>query len=140
MAIALSCILLNVGLGSTLLYSDVEEVEILNNKNTVTSEKELRFNCTDFQTENDYTASIENTDTIPYGKFFINVEGTLFPCNNSDTMATCKHSYVDGKVMNHKQIGKGCQLDYSYARRCKICGNTIIYNLYTNATWTVCPH
>ena len=47
MAIALSCILLNVGLGSTLLYSDVEEVEILNNKNTVTSEKELRFNCTD---------------------------------------------------------------------------------------------
>lgn len=140
MAIALSCIMLNVGLGSTLLYSDVEEVEILNNKNTVTSEKELRFNCTDFQTENDYTASIENTDTIPYGKFFIDKEGNLLPCNNTKATALCKHSYVDGIVTNHKQIGNGCQLDYSYAKRCTTCNKTVIFDFYKTSTWPTCPH
>ena len=134
MAIALSCVLLNVGLGSTLLYSDVEEVEILNNKNTVTSEKELRFNCTDFQTENDYT------DTIPYGKFFIDKEGNLLPCNNTKATVLCKHSYVDGIVTNHKQIGNGCQLDYSYAKRCTTCNKTVIFDFYKTSTWPTCPH
>ena len=50
------------------------------------------------------------------------------------------HSYVDGKVMNHKQIGNGCQLDYSYAKRCTICNKTIIYDLYYTGTWPTCPH
>lgn len=126
MAIALSCVLLNIGLGSTLLYSGIEEVEILNNKNTVTSEKELRFNCTDFQTDDSYVSFVEDIGEIHF--------------DDSQTKTHCTHSYIDDIVTTHKDNGNGCQINYYHAQRCKNCDKTDIYDLYSTRTWLICPH
>ena len=140
MAVALGSLMLSIGFGSTFVYAGATEVEVANNTNYISSEKELCFNSTEFHAEDSHAAPTETIAEIPFDKYFTDEDGNVFPCDEIQSRVLCIHSYVTGTVTAHEKFGKGCQMDYYNAKRCKICGKTVIGDWYNTVKWTVCPH
>lgn len=140
MAVALGSLMLSIGFGSTLTFAGTEKIQVKNTTESIAPEEDLAFKSDMFTaTENDGFFSLSDT-TLPYDTFFTDEDGNIFPCDDCQPRALCIHSYVNGTVTAHKKIDKGCRVNYFNAKRCRICGSTVIYDLYNTATWAVCPH
>lgn len=140
MAVALGTLMLSIGLGSTLTFAGTEKVQIENTTESIGSDEDLEFNSDNFcSSENDAHFSLSNT-ALPYDTFFTDEDGNIFPCEDCQPQVLCIHSYVKGTVTAHKKVGAGCRVNYFNAKRCKICGSTVIYDLYSTRTWVTCPH
>ena len=139
MAVALGSFMLTLGLGSTFVYAGAEEVQVECTENTLTSEKELLFDSTNTNAEG-IDIEFADNEKILYEKFFIDKDGNIFPYEDSQARVICIHSYVAGTLKAHEKIGNGCQMDYYHAKRCKICGKTVVQDLYGTRTWVTCPH
>ncbi len=140
MAVALGSLMLSIGFGSTFVYAGATEVEVANNTSSISSEKELCFNSTEFHAEDSHAAPTETIAEIPFDKYFTDEDGNVFPCDEIQSRVLCIHSYVTGTVSAHEKIGTGCKMEFYHAKRCKICGKTVIYDLYYTGTWKTCPH
>ncbi len=140
MAMTLSFLMLNVGLGSSLLYAGTEKIQIENTQEIISFEEDLEFKSTCFNTKKNDTNLSSSDIKIPYDTFFIDGHNNLFPYDNTSTNIYCTHSYISGTVMTHEKNDTRCQMNYYHAKRCEICGATITFDLYKTETWPICPH
>lgn len=140
MAMTLSFLMLNVGLGSSLLYVGTEKIQIESTQEIISFEEDLEFKSTSFNTEKNDTNFSPFDIKIPYDTFFIDGHNNLFPYDNTSTNIYCTHSYINGTVMTHENSDNRCQMNYHHAKRCEICGATITFDLYKTETWPTCPH
>ena len=129
MAVALGSFMLTLGLGSTFVYADAEEVQ-MENGDTFSYEYEDGF----------LLKSSDSDANIIFEDSFVDEDGNTYPYGNIETKVICIHSYVDGIRTVHKKNGSGCSMDYYHAKRCKICGKMVVYDLYSTRTWVTCPH
>lgn len=130
MAVALGSFMLTLGLGSTFVYADTDKMYVEQNG-------DFSYNCEDaFHVE---TSDLD-TDMI-YEDSFTDDEGNIYPCENTESRIICIHSWVNGTRTVHKKNGTGgCTMDYYHAKRCKICGTVVSYDLYYTGIWKTCPH
>ena len=130
MAVALGSFMLTLGLGSTFVYADADKMYVEQNG-------DFSYDCEDaFHVE---TSDLD-TDMI-YEDSFTDDEGNIYPCENTESRIICIHSWVNGTRTVHKKNGTGgCTMDYYHAKRCKICGTVVSYDLYYTGIWKTCPH
>ena len=129
MAVALGSFMLTLGLGSTFVYADAEEVQ-MENGDTFSYEYEDGF----------LLESSDSDAKIIFEDSFIDEDGNIYPYGNIEAKVICIHSYVDGIRTVHQTNGSGCSMDYYHAKRCKICGKMAVYDLYSTRIWVTCPH
>lgn len=94
----------------------------------------------DTEVEEKFSLEVERIKRISYDDSFIDANGRVYPVEQSNTKAACKHTFVSGVRETHSRIGKGCKIDYYNAKRCTKCGYTVIGDMYSTTTWKVCPH
>lgn len=85
----------------------------------------------------------QELEKLPYDYFCIDENGDIHDLNNIDeeARALCIHEYRDGKVIDHQKDGKGgCVVRTYKAKVCKFCAYTIVGDLISTTTYTVCPH
>lgn len=139
-AMTLSCLMLNVGLGSSLLYVGTEKIQIENTHGIISYEEDLEFKSTCVNTENNDSSFSLLEIKMPYDKFFIDEYDNAFPFNSTSTNNLCIHSYINGIATIHEKNNHGCQMNYYHAKRCEICGTTLVSDLFNTVNWATCPH
>ncbi len=79
--------------------------------------------------------------TIKYDVQFTDENGTIYPMDELQVCATCKHTWIYGTVEDHDKYSDGsCTVTQYEAKRCTKCGTTIKGEVIVEQKYTKCPH
>lgn len=146
---SLAVVMLAVLLNSVTVfaYEDVQRFELTNeNGEPVDVEKALQ---SDFVFYAD-TVNPEEVEgifseagkiTIKYDVQFTDENGTIYPVDELQVCATCKHTWIYGTVEDHDKYSDGsCTVTQYEAKRCTKCGTTDVGEEINSISYKKCPH
>lgn len=64
----------------------------------------------------------------------------IIPTENTQAVQSCTHEYVSGTRSEHVRNGSGCLVYIYQGTYCKKCGNCLQESLYSQISYTTCPH
>lgn len=81
---------------------------------------------------------------IRYEEQFMDVAGNIYPLQSVKSASVylfCSHDYVSGTLSKHFSASDGsCKVINYSAKRCCICGYTVVESVISETKFTVCPH
>lgn len=82
------------------------------------------------------------TDIVLYDEQFVDESGNIYPVKEkADTYAICNHTYISGVYKQHKKSNNGsCTMTYYESQYCTKCGNCILGQQISQASFTQCVH
>ncbi len=146
---SLAVVMLAVLLNSVTVfaYEDVQWFELTNaNGEPVDVENALRsdfvfYPNTADKSELEGTFAEDPMPEIKYDVQFTDENGTIYPVDELQVCATCKHTWIYGTVEDHDKHSDGsCTITQYEAKRCTKCGTTVTGEEINKISYTKCPH
>lgn len=131
----LSTFIFMVGGTTVLAYGKTPEVDVKSDS--------FSYDKESFSTNDSWSQFSETENgfaSMDFGDYFETEDGTLEKIDLNLPEARHTHTYVKGLFYSHIPQGTGCKMECFNAKKCSLCGYTVVYDLISTTVYAKCPH